>query len=92
VLFQPPAWCCGSGAWLEPVNPRADVDPGALSAAASAGRSNLHGFQIHTCWVVGATEQRALACLHELILQWIEIDIAHNQELMKKDLVNIKTC
>jgi len=37
-------------------------------------------------------QQRALACLHELILQWIEIDVAHNQELMKKDLVNIKTC
>ena len=37
-------------------------------------------------------QQRALACLHELILQWIEIDVAHNQKLMKKDLVNIKTC
>ena len=37
-------------------------------------------------------QQRALSSLHELILQWIEIGVAHNQKQMKIDLVNIKTC
>ena len=37
-------------------------------------------------------QQRALACLHGLILQWIEIDVAHDQGLMKKDLADIKSC
>ena len=37
-------------------------------------------------------QQRALVCLHGLILQWIEIDIAHDPVLMKKDLADIKTC
>jgi hypothetical protein len=36
-------------------------------------------------------QQRALACLHGLILQWIEVDAAHDQELMKKDFADIKS-
>ncbi len=36
-------------------------------------------------------QQGDLACVHGLILQWIEIDVAHDPVLMKKVLADIKT-
>ena len=39
----------------------------------------------------GSTEQQcALASLHQLILQWIGFDA--DSLLMKKDLIDVKTC